>query len=284
MKRARATHRSAALATAAVVALGVALVATAACKKAAKPPADAPPPPADAPPAAVVDAGDVAPDMGALTPPVPAGKVGIQVLGVEYEGHEAKLLPAIRGDGAQIAALWMGDDGGRGYLDLKLQLLDAKTGKVVDDRRLVDPDETTTAQREDGTFDPKVLDAVKQRVAGANAIFATGDWRALETHHAEPTDPEAPIVAAGINWTLESGLHLVGKRAGKVVFDRTYMQLTGKKQARGADDDDMCPDVIVLSAIHVDEPTGQALVGFGRQPGHNCGAPGDDLAVITLPK
>jgi hypothetical protein len=129
-----------------------------------------------------------------------------------------------------------------------------------------------------------LLDAVKQRFAGSNALFATGDWRSLQPHHAEPTDPEAPIIAGGINWTLESGLHLVGKRAGKVLFDRTYMQLTGKKQARGPDDDDMCPDVIVLSSIHIDEPTGTALVGFGRQPGHNCGAPGEDLAVITLPR
>jgi hypothetical protein len=253
------------------------------CKKAAKPPADAPPPPIDAA-AAAPDADGEALGDAPLTPPVPAGKVGIQVAGVEYEGHEAKLLPAIRGDGAQIAAASVGDDGGRGYLDLSLRIVDVKTGKVVEDRRLVDPEETMTAQRDDGTFDPAVLAAVKARVAAANALFATGDWRALQTHDAEPTDSEAPISAAGIEWTLASGLHLVGKRGGKVVFDRTYMQLTGKKQPRGVDDDDMCPDIIVLSAIHVDEPTGTALVGFGRQPGHNCGAPGDDLAVITLPK
>lgn len=261
----------------------LALVSLAACKKASKPPADATSVVVDAA-VATVDAAAAEPEPGPLTPPVPAGKVGIQVLGLEYEGYEAKLLPAIRGDGSQIAAAWLGDDGGRGYLDLKLQIVDAKTGKVVDDRRLVDPEETTAAQGEDGSFDSKLNDAVKKRVADANAILGAGEWRALQSHVAEPTDPEAPIVAAGINWSLESGLHLVGKRAGKVVFDRTYSQLTNKKAPRDADDDDMCPDIITLSAIHVDEPSSQALVAFGRMPGHNCGAPGDDLAVIALPK
>lgn len=253
------------------------------CKKSAKPPADAPPPPVDAP-ALTVDAASADGDPEALTPPVPAGKPGVQVLGVEYEGHEAKLLPAIKGDGSQVAALSIGDDGGRGYLDLALQIVDGKTGKLVEELTLVEPDETTAAQREDGSFEPALLDAVKRRVADANARFATGDWRALASHAADPADAEAPIVAAGITWSLESGLHLVGKRAGKVVFDRTYTQLTGKKAPRGLDEEDMCPDIVVLSALHVDEPTGRALVAFGRQSGHNCGAPGDDLAVIALPR
>ncbi|MBZ0238847.1 MAG: hypothetical protein K8M05_41435, partial [Deltaproteobacteria bacterium] len=217
-------------------------------------------------------------------PPVPAGTPGVQVLGVEYEGHEAKLLPAIKGDGSQIAALWIGDDGGRGYLDLKLQVVDVKSGKVADDRRLVDPEETSAAQREDGSYDPAVLDAVRKRVADANALLAAGEWRALQSHPSDPSGVDAPIVAAGINWTLESGLHLVGKRAGKVVFDRTYTQLTGKKAPKGFDEEEMCPDGLMLSAIHVDESSGQALVSFGHLSGHNCGAPGDDLAVITLPR
>src|SRR5688572_26701567 len=159
----------------------IAVLSLLACKKSAKPPADAPPAPLDAA-AAVVDAADGPPDTGALTPPVPAGKVGIQVLGLEYEGHEAKLLPAIRTDGTQIAAVWVGDDGGRGYLDLKLQIVDAKTGKLAVDQLLVDPDETTAAQREDGTFDPKVLAAVQKRVADANAVLAASEWRPLASH------------------------------------------------------------------------------------------------------
>lgn len=255
-----------------------------ACKKAAKSPADAAPVVVDA--AAVVgDAAAAAPEPGPLTPPVPAGKVGIQVLGLEYEGHEAKMLPAIRADGSQIAALWVGDDGGRGYLDLKLQIVDTKTSKVIDDRRLVDPEETTAGQNEDGAFDPALLEKVKTRVADANAILGAGEWRALESHLAEPGDPDAPIVAAGINWTLDTKYHLVGTRAGRKVFDRTYTALTKKQPPRDhVVDDEMCPVIITLAAIHVDAPSGQALVAFGRQPGHNCGAPGDDLAVIALPK
>jgi hypothetical protein len=266
------------------VALTAALLVGAGCKKAAKPPTDAAPITVDAA-ALATDAPAAEPEPGPLTPPVPAGKVGVQVLGVEYEGYEAKLLPAIRGDGAQFAALWIGDDGGRGYLDLKLQLLDAKTSATVDDRRLVDPDETMAAQGEDGRFDPKMLEAVVKRVADANALFASGDWRALKSHTADPADPDVPIVAAGITWTLDTKYRLVGTRAGKKVFERTYTQLTRKQPPRDhVVDDEMCPVIITLSAIHVDEASSQALVAFGRQPGHNCGAPGDDLAVIALPR
>lgn len=256
-----------------------------ACKKASKPRAAV----VNADGAVAVDAGAPAPDAAdtdaaPLTPPIPSGKVGIQVLGLEYEGHEAKMLPAIRADGAQIAAMWVGDDGGRGYLDLKLQIVDVKTGKIVDDRRLVDPEETTATQGDDGSFDPKVLEAVKQRVADANALFAAATWRSMVSHAGDPGDPEAPIVAAGINWSLDDKRHLIGTRAGQTVFDRKYTQMTGKLGPRDHVPDEMCPEIITLSAIHVDEPSSQALVAFGRQPGHNCGAPGDDLAVITLPK
>ncbi len=268
----------------AVASLLVAGALVVGCKKTAKAPADASPPAIDAAALAVDAASTAGEDAGPLTPPVAAGKPGVQVLGVEYEGHEARLLPAIKGDGSQLAALSIGDDGGRGYLDLALQLVDGKTGKVVEELTLVEPDETTAAQREDGSFEPALLEAVKRRVADANARLATGDWRALTSHAADPADAEAPIIAAGVTWSLESGLHLIGRRAGKVVFDRTYTQLTGKKAPRGIDEDDMCPDIVVLSALHVDEPTGKALVAFGRQSGHNCGAPGDDLAVIALPR
>jgi hypothetical protein len=136
---------------------------------------------------------------------------------------------------------------------------------------------------DDGQLDPKVLDAVKKRVGDVNALLSAGEWRALETHAAEG-DPEAPIVAAGINWSLEDGAHLVGTRAGKKVFDKTYAQLTGRKAPGGGSEEDMCPDVLALSAIYVDEPTAQAVIAFGRMPGHNCGAPGDELVVIALPK
>lgn len=261
--------------------VAAALVALAGCKKSAKVIDAPPPPPIDA--TAAVDASPVDAAPAPLTPPLPSGKVGVQVLGLEYEGYEAKLLPAIRSDGSQVAALWLGDDGGRGYLDLKLQIVDAKTSKVVDDRRLVDPEETNAAMGEDGTLDPKVLAAARQRVADANAILADGEWRPLVTF-AAAGEPDAPIVAAGINWSLDEGAHLVGTRAGKKVFDKTYSQLTGKKTPKGGGDEDMCPDVLSLSAIYIDETTEQAVIGFGRLPGHNCGAPGDELVVIALPR
>jgi hypothetical protein len=241
---------------------------------------DAAPPTIDG--AAAIDAASVDAVPGPLTPPVPSGKVGIQVLGLEYEGFEAKLLPAIRTDGSQVAAVWVGDDGGRGYLDLKFQLVDARTSKVVSDQRLVDPDETNAALGDDGQFDPAVVAAVKKRVGDVNAFLAAGQWRALDTHTADG-GPDAPIVAAGINWSLEDGARLVGTRAGKKVFDKTYAQLTGKKAPGGDSEEDMCPDVLSLSAVHVDEATSQAVVAFGRLPGHNCGAPGDELVVIALP-
>lgn len=269
--------------TRSIVVAALAALALAGCKKASKPgPAklidavaalDAAPPPPDAP--------DV---EGDLTPGVPAGKPGVQVKGLEYEGHEAKLLPAIRDDGRQFAAVVIGDDGGRGYLDLRLRVLDAATGKLVEDRVLADPEETSKAQDEDGTIAPALLATVRSRVADANTLLGQATWRPLESFDADPADAEQPIVAAGIEWYLGDGLHLLGKRHGKIVFDKTYQQLTGKAHPKAGGDDDMCPDVIALDALHLDAKTGTALVAFGRQPGHNCGAPGADLAVIALPK
>ena len=237
--------------------------------------------------AVVVDAADGDAEGPPLTPPVADGKPGIQVKGVEYEGHEVKMLPAIREDGAQIAAVTFGDDGGRGYLDMRLQLLDTKTGKITDDRVLVDADETSKAQGEDGAFAPAMLDTVKKRIGDANALLAAATWRALEPSTAPEDEPEAPITAAGISWSLDEKLKLVGKRGDKVVFEKTYTQLTGKKAPKATNPDDeegMCPDIVVLEGIHVDTKSGHALIEFGRQSGHNCGAPGADLAVIALPK
>lgn len=263
--------------------LAAALVALAltGCKKSAKPaPARAIDAAAAIDGAPAADAPDEPPD---LTPAVPDGRPGVQIKGLEYEGHEARMLPAIREDGARFAALAVGDDGGRGYLDLRLQLVDARTGKLIEDRVLADPEETTRALGEGDAIAPELLATVRTRVAEANALLAGSTWRGLDSVEGDPVDPEASIKAAGLDWTLTDDLHLVARRGTKVVLDRTYAQLTGKPRPSAGGDDDMCPEIIALEAIHVDAPTRTALVSLGRVPGHNCGAPGADLAVVALP-
>lgn len=240
--------------------------------------------------AAAGDAASLAPTAdaapGPTTPPLGAATVGVQVLGLEYEGYEARGLPAIRADGAQIAVVSVGDDGGRGFLDLRFQVLDTASGKLVEDRVLVDPDETNQALSAagDAIVDEALQDVVRQRVAGANAFLAAASWRPLTASLADPGDHDAPVVAGGVAWSLDDRLRLIGRRGGKQVFERGYAQLTGKRAPAPAADDDMCPELVVLDGLHLDESTGKLLVSFGRESGHNCGAAGADLAVIDLPR
>src|SRR5262245_8207224 len=120
------------------LALVAVVLAVVGCKKKENEQAKPPPPPAvDAAPA--VDAMEVDAGPPPLTPAVPAGKIGVQILDLEYGGMNAPGLPAIRDDGSQYAVVALADDGGRGYLDLTLRLLDGKTGKVAKEWVLADP-------------------------------------------------------------------------------------------------------------------------------------------------
>jgi hypothetical protein len=268
----------------ALVVMGLALAAG--CKKKDEKPAATPPPtPAvDAPPAidAAVGVADAAPP--ALTPAVPAGKVGVQILDLEYAGIATPGLPAISTDGKQFAVAIVGDDGGRGFLDLRLRTIDATTAKMVKEWRLADPDKTNGDGSADGPA-PAVLDAAKAAVAEANTALAATEWRSLTPVTLPPdTDKDAAttLTAGDTKFTYDDGKLTIAKDGAKPIV-KTYQEVTGEKPPTVSGDGDDCKSATVyLSSVAVDPPSKHALVGFGFVTGHNCGG-APVYGVVALP-
>lgn len=258
------------------------------CKKKEEPRATPPPPPAvDAAPA--IDATDVDALPPPLTPAIPDGKIGLQIIGLPYDGAEATGLPAIRDDGSQIAVRTIADDGGRGYLDLHLKLLD-RTGKVTKDHVLADADEITRAGEasEQEELPAAFLDATRAKVAEANALFATG-WHPMKTARRNPDDASAEgpvtITVEGHAFTYDQGKLTVKPPAGAPIV-KTFAQLTGikslKKGSKAADE--YCgADQEFLAGASVDVASKTAVAEFGFLSGHNCGNDGEAYGVIALP-
>ncbi|MBK9034508.1 MAG: hypothetical protein IPL61_25120 [Myxococcales bacterium] len=240
-----------------------------------------------------VDAGlDAGPAM--LTPA--PGARGVQINDLEYGGFAQPGLPAIKDDGSEVVATTVADDGGRGYLDLAVVVVDGATGRVRTRLRLVDPDETSAAIAADDTAGDQAATAalaaqVQTRVAAANALVATGTWRTLTGARraddaGEPADPEALTVGdLTVTYAL-AGQTLTIARAGATVATHPLRALAPDlaRPAPGAPDD-ACPgDLVYLAGAYPDPPSKRLVLELGRAAqGHNCGAAGQVYAVVPLP-
>lgn len=278
-----------------VALLVVGLALAAGCKKQTndKP---APPPPPAAPDAGAAVAAplDAAAEVidappPPLTPAVPAGKVGIQINDLEYGGYSAPGLPAIKADGSQFAVVSLADDGGRGFLDLTLRLLDGTTGKPVKEWQLADPDKTNGDNGDGAT--PAVLDAAKAAVAEANAMLAGAEWRSLTVVEL-PVDADkqaaTAITAGDLTFTYDAEKVTVTSKAGGKPIVKTYQQVTGQKAPAGAkptdEDESPCTGASeYLRSVAVDATSKRALLAFDFVTGHNCGDDGQVYGVIALP-
>lgn len=277
------------------IVLLAAVFATGCKKDKGKEAAPAPTPPAGtvaidaaaAPPA--VDASDEDAPPPPLTPAIPAGKIGVQVVDLTYGGVETPGLPAIKGDGSVIAAASLADDGGRGYLDLTLRTLDTRTGAVTATMVLADPEKTSDAEQKEPSELPKVEEAAKAAVAEANQLFAAGDWRTLTgtvplqvSDSAEYSDE---ITFGDLVYKLDVKKQtLTISRAGKSVATHKLGKLF--TVPRPAGDEDMCSgDGPFLRAIYTDAAAAKVLVEIGFVAGgHNCGAQGSVYTVVPLPR
>ncbi len=238
----------------------------AACKKEAAPQ----PAPAVVVADAAVAVAVAVPDAGEapLSPAIPAGKLGVQVIDLQYGGFEQPGLPAIRDDGSAIVVTSAGDDGGRGYLDLELLVLDGTTGAVTKTHVLADPNETSAADDQD----PAKLDAIaRTRIAEANATFATGTWRTMV---ADPDLTFALDQAKG-NVTIARG--------GKTIATASVAKLLPKAKPPAGDEGCGSEDAR-LAGAYVDAASKRALIEIGYSAGgHNCGAAGPAYAVVAIP-
>lgn len=274
------------------LALALATLAFTACKR----DDDAKPAPgASAPPPSARDAGP--PQVDAmmmplpappLTPAIPPGTIGLQVIDVTYGGFVAQGLPAIKGDGSMIAVVAVADDGGRGYLDLEARVLDA-SGKVVKAVRVADPNQADPEEPAAGAPPSAANLATKAAVAEVNAWFAAGDWRALPGSEPIPPsddlDAELPVTYRDLTFRLEVRKQLVTIRRGdaKVAshkLTRVY-PVPGKPDADAPCNDEQP----YLSAVHVDDAAAKVVLTIGFVAGgHNCGARGPVHAIVPLPK
>ncbi len=274
--------------------LGIALLAVfASCKKdKAKEFAGNAPPPvaidaAAAPPA--VDAAEEDAPPPPLTPAIPDGKIGVQILDLTYGGVETPGLPAIKGDGSLIAAASFADDGGRGYLDLVLYTLDTRTGAVTARTVLADPDKTSDSEQKEPSDLPRVEAEAKAAVAKANEQFASGDWRKMPgsdplqvSDSQEYTDE---ITVGDLLYKLDMKKQtLTISKAGKKLATHKLTRLYKVPKA-DAGDEDMCgDDSPFLRAIYTDAAAAKVLVEIGFVAGgHNCGASGSVYTVVPLP-
>ena len=254
-------------------------------------------PPAVSAPVVVVDAGSppidaVAIDAGPLplTPAVPAGKVGLQVIDLEYGGIVASGLPAIKGDGSAVVALSSADDGGRGYLDLEVLFLDG-TNAVTKKLRIADPDVTSADEVDPDSAKTATRTAVDAaaiaKVAELNAELAVGDWRPLQgtapLQRSDSMDYTNEIPLGDLTYKLDVGKRVLTlARAGKVVA--THKLGTIYKVAKGGGDEMCGGDQPFLTAVFSDAVAGKAVIQIAFIPGgHNCGSGGDVYAVVPLP-
>lgn len=239
---------------------------------------------------AVIDAGPAP-----LTPAIPAGTIGVQVNDLEYGGFEQPGLPAIRDDGGLVVVTSVGDDGGRGYLDLRMLVLDGATGAVTKTLVLADPDETSDAgQKDEG--DPalgaaaKLDETARKRVVEANAVLAAGTWRtmvgaATRATDGDPLADREPQVVGDLSFKLDAAKGVVTiARAGATVATATVAKLMPKATKRGADDEGCGGDAPYLRGVYTDLPSKRALLEIGYLAGgHNCGAGGQGYAVVAIP-
>lgn len=85
-------------------------------------------------------------------------------------------FPAISSDGKTIALVYSNDDGGRGWLNVAVQVIDARTSKVVRDDSIVSADELDP---ETGTVTDKLLAVATRRVAAIQKRLDDGHYRSM---------------------------------------------------------------------------------------------------------
>jgi hypothetical protein len=257
----------------------------------------APPPPAmKVIDAAVAPLDAAVPTVDAPPPPLtpPPGARGIQLIDLQYGGFVQPGLPAMKDDGSEIVATSVGDDGGRGYLDLSVVVLDGATGRVRNRVQLADPNETSdTEQAADtaGSLDVEnaLFAKVRDRVKQANSWVTTGAWRTLagpaRSGDAGPPEAKESLTAGDLTFTYDLARQVLSlTRADKQVASHrllTLMPELARSGKRGAE----CPgDLDYLRAVYPDVTSKRVLVEIGMwSQGHNCGARGQRYVVIPLP-
>ena len=189
-------------------------------------------------------------------------------------------MPAVSDDGSQVLIDWVQGDGGRGYPNLRLLVVD-RADKTLDTKVVLDADQVEDMS---GPVD----------VAPFNGFLTDGNatmrWRPL-TSAAVEGEPEGDEMYAtrqtsklgDVAVRFDDRAHLMIEQGGKVVVDtvkKEWLQVD-RPMYEGAEADEVCSNPIYLSSVHVDGARRLAVIGFEYHGNDSCWEPSGQYHVVT---
>jgi hypothetical protein len=148
-------------------------------------------------------------------------------------------FPAISADGKTLAVQRHGEDGGRGYPGLSIQLLDVATSRVKRTVMVLDPDEYVPS---DDPKAPALRRKVEQRADVAQRLLDAGAYRALAVLGGSDAEP---MSAAGLRAEFDAEVaRVIDVASNTVVWQRRF------SVAREFPDRKPDPDVDSCVPIH----------------------------------
>ncbi|HVV84250.1 MAG TPA: hypothetical protein VHE35_14355 [Kofleriaceae bacterium] len=192
-------------------------------------------------------------------------------------------LPAVSDDGSRVLVGWEQGDGGRGYPNLRLVVLD-RGDQTLETRVVLDAD-----QVDDGaTVDVAPHD---QYLADSNAKLR---WRALAPAPVEQvaeSEPEAEgpyptrqtATLGDVTIRFDDGGHLVIEQDGKPVVDKVESGwlVASHPMYDGAGPDEVCSNPIFLDSAWVDAARRLAVVDVEYRGNDSCWEPTGVYHVVT---
>lgn len=134
-------------------------------------------------------------------------------------------FPAISADGTLIAIKHMADDGGRGYPGMSIELVNAKTSRVVTSYLVLSPDEYIDAPDDPGL--PKLQAKIARRAAVAQRALDAKKFRSLTRLGEELRDGDDPAermdAAAPLRGErIGDAVRVIDTAAGTVIWQRRF--------------------------------------------------------------
>lgn len=148
------------------------------------------------PPAPEPEPATISPPARALAPFLDANCITRTDLTADTDGAATSCawddgFPAISGDGKTIALRYSRDDGGRGFLNVAVQFIDAESSKMLSDHTIVAPEDLD----EQGLATDKTRALAAKRVAKIQKRLDEGHFRTMrriEPSDIVPADVEPP--------------------------------------------------------------------------------------------
>lgn len=194
-------------------------------------------------------------------------------------------LPAIADDGSRVLLGRQGGDGGRGYPNLELVVLD-RADKTVDSRVVLDADQVEAASG------PVEVASHNTYLADSNAAAR---WRPLARAEVKIDGAEGDPCTGDMDassWTatvddvtvrFDVGGRVQVVAGGKTLVDATHTDwlVEPHPMYEGAGPDEVCENPVFLSGAFIDTRRHLALVETSYFGTDTCWEPGAEYHVVT---